>query len=64
MILPTEDTLSLLTPTINKDVTEQLKDQQQVNYNKGARPLPPLSEGTLFNTKLASHGDQLSCCNQ
>ena len=43
-------THSLLTPTINEDVTERLKDRQekqQVYYNRGARPLPPLSEGDI-----------------
>ena len=39
---------SLLTPPINDGVTKQLKDRQekqQVCYNRGARSLPPLSEG-------------------
>jgi len=41
-------THSLLAPTVNKGVTKQLKDQQerqQVYYDRGARPLPPLSKG-------------------
>ena len=47
-------THSLLTPTINEDVTERLKDRQekqQVYYNRGARPLPPLSEGDTVQYK-------------
>ena len=55
-------THSLLTPTINKGVTKQLKDRQekqQVYYNRGARPLPPLSEGDTVQYRMAIHGDQL-----
>ena len=47
---------SLLTPAINEDVTEQLKDRQekqQVYYNRGARALPPLSEGDTVQYKIA-----------
>ena len=41
-------THSLLAPAVNKGVTKQLKDRQerqQVYYDRGARPLPPLSKG-------------------
>jgi len=41
-------THSLLAPAVNKGVTKQLKDRQerqQVYYDKGARPLLPLSKG-------------------
>jgi len=50
-------THSLLVPAVNKGVTEQLKDRQekqQVYYNRGARPLPPLSEGDTVQYKTGN----------